>query len=114
MMGFALVEPRKSPRSRLNCAYAPAKAVRGALGVTSSHKLPTRAATYLRNAPKPDSDHWFIPAREVRRNRKRDRRQVARPATCNVWRLLRGADLTATIHNEIGWIIVNPAIVNGL
>ena len=34
MMGFALVAPRKSPRSRLNCAYAPApsKAVRGPLG----------------------------------------------------------------------------------
>jgi hypothetical protein len=35
MMGFALVAPRKSPRSRLNSAYAPApsKAVRGPLGV---------------------------------------------------------------------------------
>jgi len=34
MMGFALVAPRKSPRSRLNCAYrsAPSKAVRGPLG----------------------------------------------------------------------------------
>src|SRR5262249_5957528 len=35
MMGFALVARRKSPRSRLNSAYAPApsKAVRGPLGV---------------------------------------------------------------------------------
>ena len=29
-------------------------------------------------------------------------------------RLFPGADLIATIHNEIGWIVVNPDIVNGL
>jgi hypothetical protein len=35
-------------------------------------------------------------------------------ATCSTRLLFRGADLIASIHNEIGWIVVNPAIVNGL
>jgi hypothetical protein len=50
MMGFALVAPRKSPRSRLNSAYAPApsKAVRGPLGVKIRDY---RAATSTAAAP---------------------------------------------------------------
>jgi hypothetical protein len=43
-----------------------------------------------------------------------DHLRYACVASCNSYRLLRGADLTATIHNEIAWIIGNPAIVNGL
>ena len=55
MMGFALVAPRKSPRSRLNSAYAPApsKAVRGPLGVKLRlrRKRPFAASTSSGRVP---------------------------------------------------------------
>jgi len=56
MMGFALVARRKSPRSRLNSAYAPApsKAVRGPLGVKRASGKRAKQQRMSASAPIPD------------------------------------------------------------